>query len=209
MVGIGLFFNVHTAKGLAIEKIYSAIEMVKNIHISSFAADNQKPVQEVWIARSSGLYVIKTENECTLWNISDGVKKTKHLETGTNEQTSLNSDALAGIVTRIHGSLDIMPFSTPIDIPPGARWSEITDFDNSTANNNMKIYELRWAEKAYDGSVVQKIWRVSIDVSTKLPQNVQWFKQSASDPQPVLESTMVIKYPSDNEILAKSEAMSF
>ena len=66
MLGVGLFFNVHTAKGLAIEQIYRAIDMVKNIHISSFVPDNQKPVQEVWIARSSGLYVIKTENECTL-----------------------------------------------------------------------------------------------------------------------------------------------
>ena len=75
MLAVGLFSNVHTAKGLGIEQIYRAIDVVKNIHISSFVPDNQKPVQEVWIARSSGLYVIKTENECTLCNISDGYEK--------------------------------------------------------------------------------------------------------------------------------------
>jgi hypothetical protein len=209
MVGIGLFFNVHTAKGLAIEQIYRAIDTVKNIHISSFVPDNQKPVQEVWIARSSGLYIIKTGNECMLWNISDGVKKTKHLDTGTNEQTSLNSDALAGIVTRIHGSLDIMPFDKSSGIPPDAKWSEITDFDHSDGVDNMKVYELKWSEKTLQGLTSQRIWRVFTDASTDLPNKIQWFKQSESDPQPILESIMVLEYPGNEEILAKAEGMSF
>ncbi|MGA2091841.1 MAG: hypothetical protein ABSH16_00340 [Sedimentisphaerales bacterium] len=208
-VAVGLFFNVPTAKGLAIERLYRAIDTVKNIHISSFVPDNQKPVQEVWIARSSSLYIIKTGNECILWNISDGVKKTKHLDTGTNEQTSLNSDALSGIVTRIHGSLDIMPFDKSSDIPPDAEWSEITDFNHSTGVDNMKVYKLRWTEKTLRGLTSQRIWRVFTDASTDLPSKIQWFKQSESDPQPILESIMVIEYPGNEEILAKAEDMSF
>jgi len=209
MVAVGLFINVHTAKGLGIEQIYRAIDMVKNIHISSFVADSQKPVQEVWIARSSGLYVIKTENECTLWNISNEVKKTKNLDTGTNEQASLNTDALANIKTRIYGSMNIMPFRTPSDIPANARWSEITDSELTVKTSNTKVYELSWAEKAYDGSTTQKSWRIFTDASTNLPQKIQWFKQSVSDPQPVLESIMIIEYPGDKEMLAKAEAMLF
>ena len=209
MVAVGLFINVHTAKGLGIEQIYRAIDMVKNIHISSFVADNQKPVQEVWIARSSGLYVIKTENECTLSNISSRIQKKKDLGTGIIEQTSLSSDVLAGIVTQIHNSLHIMPFRTPSDIPANARWSEITDSELTVKTGNTKVYELSWAEKAYDGSTTQKSWRIFTDASTNLPQKIQWFKQSASDPQPVLESIMITEYPGDKEILAKAEAMSF
>ena len=48
-----------------------------------------------------------------------------------------------------------------------------------------------------------------METSTNLPQKIQLFKQSASDPQPVLESIMIIEYPGDKEIIAKAEAMSF
>ncbi|MGD0573700.1 MAG: hypothetical protein ABSB11_11875 [Sedimentisphaerales bacterium] len=209
MVAVGLFSTVHTAKGLGIEQIYRAIDAVKNIHISSFVPDKQKPVQEIWIARGSGLYVIKTENECTLWNTSDGVKKAKHLDTGTNEQISLNADALANVKTRIYGSIGIMPFDKSSDIPPDAKWSEITDSGLAVNTANTKVYELSWAENVYVGSTTQKSWRIFMETSTNLPQKIQWFKQSASDPQPVLESTMIIEYPGDKEIIAKAEAMSF
>jgi hypothetical protein len=209
MLGIGLFYNVHTAKGLAIEQIYRAIDAVKNIHISRLVPDNQKPVQEVWIARSSGLYVIKTENECTLNDISSRIQKTKDLGTGIIKQTSLSSDALAGIVTQIRGSLHIMPFRTPSDIPADARWSEVTDSGLAVKTSNTKVYELSWARNAYDGSMTQKSWRIFTNTSTNLPQKIQWFKQSASDSEPVPESVMIIEYPGDEEIVAKAEAMSF
>jgi hypothetical protein len=209
MVAVGLFINIHTAKALGIEQIYKAIDMVKNIHISSFVADNQKPVQEVWIARSSGLYVIKTENECTLSNISSHIQKKKDLGTGIIKQTSLSSDVLADIVTQIHSSFHIMPFRTPTDIPANARWSEIADSELTAKTSNTKVYELSWAEKTYDGSTTQKSWRIFTDASTNLPQKIQWFKQSVSDPKPVLESIMITEYPGDKEMLAKTEAMSF
>ena len=209
MLGVGLFFNVPAAKGLGIEQIYRAIDMAKNIHISSFVVDNQKPVQETWIARNSGLYVTKTENDCTLSNISDHIQKSKDLGTGIIKQTSLSGNALAGIVTQVRSSLHIMPFRTPTDIPADAKWSEITDSELIVKAGNTKVYELSWAENAYDGSITQKSWQVFMDTSTNLPNKIQWFKQSASDSGPVLESIMIIEYPGDEEILAKTEAMSF
>jgi hypothetical protein len=208
MLGIGLFYNVHTAKGLAIEQIYRAVDAVKNIHITSFVSDKQKAVQEIWTARSSGLYVVKKENECILWSVSDGVKKTKDLSTGIIKQTSLSSDVLAGIATKVQGSLNIMPFRTPSDIPADAKWSEVTDSEPAVKASNTKVYELSWA-RSNSGSTTQRSWRIFMDISTNLPQKVQWFKQSASDPEPVLESVMIIEYPGDEEILAKAEAMSF
>ncbi len=209
MLGVGLFFNVPAAKGLGIEQIYRAIDTVKNIHVSSFVAENQKPAQEVWIARSSGLYVTKTENEYTLRNISSRIQKSKDLGTGIIKQTSLSSDVLAGIITKIHSSSDIMPFSTPSDIPAGAKWSEITNSDFAVKTSNTKVYELSWARNAYDGSTIQKSCRIFTDASTNLPQKIQSFKQSLSDPQPVLESIMIIEYPGDEEILTRAESMSF
>jgi len=208
MLGAGLFFNVHTAKGLAIEQIYRAIEAVNNIHISSFVPENQKPVQEVWIARSAGLYVIKTENKCTLWDISVGVLKTKY-GTDATGTISLSENVMVSMKAKIHNSLDIMPFRTPSDIPADAKWSEITDSDFAVKTSNTKAYELSWAENTYDGSTIQRSCQIVTDASTNLPQRIQLFKQLTSDPGPVLESIMIIEYPDNEEILAKAEAMSF
>ena len=208
MLGAGLFFNVHTAKGLAIEQIYRAIDAVNNIHISSFVPENQKPVQEVWIARSAGLYVIKTENKCTLWDISVGVLKTKY-GTDATGTISLSENVMVSMKAKIHNSLDIMPFRTPSDIPADAKWSEITDSDFAVKTSNTKAYELSWAENTYDGSTIQRSCQIVTDASTNLPQRIQLFKQLTSDPGPVLESIMIIEYPDNEEILAKAEAMSF
>jgi len=208
MLGVGLFFNVPAAKGLGIEQIYRAIDAVKNIHITSFVPDKQKPVQEVWVARSSGLYVTKTENKCTLWDISAGVTKTKY-GIGAIGTTSLSENVMVSMKAKIHSSLDIMPFRTPTDIPANAKWSEITDSELAVKTSNTKVYELSWAENTYDGSKIQRIWRIFTDASANLPQKIQWFKQSASDSQPVPESIMIIEYPGDKEIPAKAEAMLF
>jgi hypothetical protein len=208
MLGAGLFFNVHTAKGLAIEQIYRAIDAVNNIHISSFVPENQKPVQEVWIARSTGLYVIKTGNKCTLWDISAGMMKTQY-GTGAIGTISLSEDVMVNMKAKIHSSLDIMPFRTPSDIPADAKWSEIADSELAVKTGNTKVYELSWAENTYDGSKIQRIWRIFTDASANLPQKIQLFKQLTSDPQPVLESIMIIEYPGNEEIPAKAEAMSF
>jgi len=204
-----LFSNVHTAKGLGIEQIYRAIDAVKNIHISSFAPDKQKPVQEIWIGKSTGLYVIKTDNQCTLNDISTRMRKTRDLGTGTTEQTSLSGDVLAGIAGKIHDSLDIMPFRTPSDIPADANWSEITDSELAVKTGNTKVYELSWTENISNGLKIQRSWRIFMDASTNLPQKMQLFIQLPSAPQPVIESIMIIEYPGDQEILAKAEAMSF
>ncbi len=209
MLGIGLFYNIHTAKGLPIAKIFSAVDAVRSIHITSFVPENQKPVQEIWIARSSGLYVLKTENECVLWNVSDGVKRTKDSGTGNIQQTSLSSDVVSDIATKIQDSLQIMPFRTPSDIPADAKWSEVTDSEQAVKTSNTKVYELSWAEKIYGGSLIRRSLRIFTDTSTNLPQKIELFTQSAFSTEPILESIMIIEYPGDKEIVSKAEAMSY
>ena len=209
VIAFSLLYSLPSAKALTIEQIYTAIDKVKNIYIASFAPDKREPIQEICISRSEELYFTKTANEFMLWNVPDNVRKTKLLDTGTIEQTSLNSDALASIRAKIYGPLGIMPFSKSSDIPKDAKWSEITLSDSQSADQNTKLYELSWTEKASNEYMVQRSWRVFTDESTKLPKKVQWFKQLASDDQPVLESTMVIEYPSNEEVLSKADTMSF
>ena len=113
------------------------------------------------------------------------------------------------IATKIHSALDVMPFPTPFDIPDGSKWSEMTDSGLAFESTNTEVYELSWSETVSDGSTIQRGRRIFTDASTNLPQKIQYFKQEASDPEPVLESIMIIEYPADEEILAMAEGMSF
>jgi hypothetical protein len=209
MIGIGLFYNIHTATGLGIEKIYGALEMVKNIHTINIDPDNQSVAQERWIARNAGLYVVKTKNICILSDISARVRKTKDFDTGITEQVPLNNGAMTEVTNMIHGSLHLMPFRTPSDISADAKWSEIRDPRLNLNAVNTKVYELSWDDKASYGSTIKRILRIFSDSSTNLPKKIQWFNQSLSDSEPVLESVMIIEYPDDKEMLAKAETMSF
>jgi hypothetical protein len=209
MLGIGLFFNVNPAKGLGLGEIYKAVNAIQNIHITNIDPDNQKTVYEVWIARNSGLYIIKTENECVLRDTYNRIRKDKELDTGIIKQAKLSGDALTSIATRIHSSLDIMPFSKLSDIPAGSKWSELTDSGLAFENSNTKVYELTWTQAIDNGSTIQRSQRIFADASTNLPQKIHCFKQDASDPEPVLETIVNIEYPSEEEILARAEAMSF
>ena len=209
VIAVGLLFYVPSAKAFTIGQIYKAVDTVRNIYISSFVPDRQGPVQQVWISRSSELYVTRTGNELTLWSIAESMQKTKDLGTGAIRQVSLDIDGLAAVRAKIYGSLGIMPFGMSSDVPQDAVWTEITDSDLLAKAENTKVYELSWIELAYDGSTVQRKWRVFTDASTKLPRKVQWFIQSASDAQPVLELTMLIEYPSNKEVLTKVQSMSF
>jgi hypothetical protein len=144
-----------------------------------------------------------------LRDISTRTKKTKDLGTGTAEQTTLSGDALADITDKIQGSLDIMPFRTPSDIPAGWKWSEITDSSLVSKNSNIKVYELSWPQVISNGSTTTRSRRIFVDVSTNLPQKIQNFKQDAFDPEPVLETFTIIEYPGNEEFLSKTRDMSF
>jgi hypothetical protein len=209
MVGIALFYNVYTAKGLGIKQIYNTIDAVKNIHITSFVPENQKPVYEEWRSRSFGLYVLKQQNNCFLYNIYDHTRKAKNMITGKIEQTSLDNDAMDYFTSKISNSLSIMPFSSPSDIPAEAKWSEITVSDNAYNSGFTKAYELSWPVNTSNDLVVQRKWRVFMDTSGNLPQKVQLFIQIESDPEPVLESFMIIDYPADEEIASRTKNLSF
>ena len=62
------------------------------------------------------------------------------------------------------------------------------------------MYDLMWIEKAYDGSVLFRKWRVFANAETNLPQRIKWYKKLAADDEFVLETIIVVKCLSDGEI---------
>jgi hypothetical protein len=197
---ITLLLNSPTAKGVSLESIYKAIETVRNAHISSFVSDKQEPIQEIWVSRALNVYVTKGENRLVLWDVANRLRKDKHLDTGIIETMQLADDVVASIKPKIAGFLDLVPFSRISEVPHDAEWIRVTDVSLKGSTRNIEVYDLTWGEKAYDGSIVFKKWRVFLDPTTKLPQRTEFYEKSSADSEYNLRSVKVVESLSDSEI---------
>jgi hypothetical protein len=207
-IAAALLLNIPTARAVTLERIYEAIEKVKNVHITSFIPDKKEPVQEIWVSQTLNIYMTKTEGQLVFWDISNRVRKSKHLDTSLTEATSLTDDIVAGLEKKMSSTLDLMPFYDISDIPESADWSRV-DNENVEIRSNIEIYDLQWIEKKYGGSAIFKKWRVFVDSETNLPQRIEWYEKLTADSEYTLSLAMEVEYLSDSEIREIIKEASF
>jgi outer membrane lipoprotein-sorting protein len=94
----------------------------------------------------------------------------------------------------------VVPISRISELPHEAQWSRVTDVSLKGSTRNIEVYDLTWGEKAYDGSIVFKKWRVFLDPTTKLPQRTEFYEKSSADSEYNLRSVKVVESLSDSEI---------
>jgi hypothetical protein len=208
LIALVLFRNIPTARAVTLERIYEAIEKVKNVHIASFVPGKTRPTQERWVSRTANTYLLKTEKESVLWDIGKGVRKSKQVDTAVTETVPLTAVSIADAEEKITGSLGLMPFYDISDVPKDAEWSRVDDKSVDTTEGT-EVYDLKWIRKALDGSQVFKKWRVFADSETNLPQRIEWYKKSAADSEYTLSSAMEVEYLSDSEMQEVIKEASF
>lgn len=201
--------NMPTAQAVTIDQVYKAIEKVKNVYISKFAAGNAKPAEEKWISRPLNIYMAKTRKELVFWDINNKVRKIKQLDNNITETILLSNDMLADVDRKITGSLGLMPFNDMSEIPPGAAWSRIADEDVKVTFRGAEVYDLTWVEKNYGGSAVFRRWRVFVNAETNLPQRAEWYQKLTADDEFVLTAIITVEYLSEDEIQDVIKKASF
>ncbi len=209
LMAVILFQNIPTAKAVTLERIYKAIEKVRNVHITSFTPPNKEPTQELWISRTLNIYVTKTAKQSVLWDIANKTRKTKQLDTGIIKTVRLIDDIIVDIKRKMSSTLDLMPFYDVSDVPENADWNLVATKDLDTTNKGIEVYDLTWIERAYDSSTVFKKWRVFADSETNIPQRIEWYEKSASDAEYILSLMMMVEYLNDNEIKEVIKEASF
>ncbi len=202
LIAVALFSNIPTAKAVTIDQIYKAIEKAKNVYIASFVPHKKEPVQELWVSRTLNNYIIKAGKQLALWDLPNAVRKIKHLETDFVETGLLSAEMIAKIEKTIAGFWGLVPFADLSVIPNDAAWSHITDDDLQGAAKGIIVYDLRWTEKAYDGSIVLRKWRVFVDHNTNLPQKTEFYRSLPADSEYILESIKVVECLENSEIQA-------
>jgi len=209
LIGLALLLNIPTAKAVTIEQIYKAIEKVKNVYISKSVPDGAEPIEEKWVSRPLNIYMSKTGAQWVLWDIANGLRKSKDSHTGVTETTPLTDDSVASVEREMSGSLGIMPFYDISEIPPGAEWSQVTDEALKTAERDTEVYDLTWVRKRYGGSDEFLKWRFFVDSRTNLPHRTEFYEKSPTDSQYTLTSAALVEYLSDSEMQAVVKEVSF
>ncbi|MHC4396538.1 MAG: hypothetical protein ACYS1A_12865 [Planctomycetota bacterium] len=204
-----LLLNTSTAGAVSIEQVYKAIEKIKNVYIVNFAPDETELTQERWVSKSLNIYMTKTGNEFVLWDIGNGLRKTKNLDTGAIGTTQLTEETHTGIGEKTSGSLGLMPFYDISQIPSDAEWSRVTDEKLEAAVEGVEVYELKWIKKAYEGSVLFRKWRFFVDPKTNLLQRIENYQQLISNGQYFLTSVRKMEYPDKDEVKSVIKELSF
>lgn len=207
-IAAALLLNAPVAKAVTLGKIYEAVEKIKNMHITSFASPDKGPVQELWISKTLNIYMTKTVNHCVLLDATNRIRKTKRPDGGVTDTARLTGDVIAGIEEKINSASELMPFHSMSGVPKEAEWSRVEDKGVDVAKG-IEVYDLKWSEKASDGSAVFRKWRVFADSETGLPQKVEWYRKLAADNDYIFSSTMDIEYVSESKIQEVIKKESF
>ena len=208
LIATVLFLNIPTAKAVTLERIYKAIEKVKNVYISSFIPGKKEPVQEQWVSRTLNVNLIKTGKESILWDLANKAKNVRHLKDGSVETTKLTAEVITEIRNTINGSLGLMPFHSISEIPKDAEWKSIDD-KSLEITNKTEVYDLTWVEKIYEGHLTFKKWKVFTDRETNLPQRVEFYQKSIADGEYDLKSVALVEYLDDSEMQKVIGKVSF
>jgi len=209
MIASFLLFYTPTAKAISIEQIYKAIEKVTNVYIAKFVPGRTESTQEKWVSKTLNIYMIKTEKELVLWNISNGIRKSKYTDTGAVETTRLTIESIERIEKKLSGSLGLMPFDNMSELPSDAQWARVIDEGLEIVGEDVEVYDLTWRSEGYDGSVVFKKWRVFVSAKKNLLQRTEYYEKVFTDSEYTLSSVMEIEYLSDSEMQSVLEETSF
>ncbi len=207
-IGLALFLHIPAAKAVTLDRIYKAIEKIKNVHISSFVPDKKEPIQEQWVSRTANTYILKTENESVLWDFQNCVRKSKQSGADSVATSLLSSEMIIKIKETVDGFWGLVPFDDLSVIPKDADWSPVTN-KGLKLTDDVEIYDLTWTVKTYDGSVSFRKWRVFIDLRTNLPKRTEFYRKSAGDIEHRLVSIKVVEYLSDIEMQKVIKEASF
>jgi hypothetical protein len=209
LIGLALLLNAPSAKAVTIEQIYTALENVTNVYIATFDPNKTEPTQERWVSRTSNIYITKTGALWILYDIDNGLRKSKNSDTGKTKIAQLTEDSITGIESIIIGSLGLKPYYDISDFPPDAEWNRATDDAIKAVPDGIEVYDLTWTKKTYSDSIRLRKWRFFVDSKTKLPQKIKSYSKLPADSKYTLQSERVIERLDESAIQDVIEGLSF
>ncbi len=193
-----LAFNIRTAKAIDLKEVYAALSQIHNICISRFAPDKIEPIQQEWVSRTLNIRMFKTGDRFTLWDIDEGIRKTKMSISSATEVVTPSADLLLKFSKSITNSFGFMPFNSLSNLPENSQWNKVEDLDKDAVVEGTEVYDLTCVEQGER----PRRWRVWVDSTTKLPKKTLWHIKRMPNEDYALEARMQIDYCTEDDINA-------
>jgi len=200
LIACALFVNMPAAKGVTIRQIYEAIQKIKTVHILSFVPGRPEPIQEKWVSRTSNIYIVKTGDQFVLYDLENGLKKSKQNRNAKVEITRLPPESFAAVEKTVRAISGVVPFDDISQIPPDAKWARVTERELESAVEEIEVYDLVWKRRVADGPVEFRKWRAFISPETGLPRRTASYQKLVGDSGYRLMSVKVAEVLSESEL---------
>jgi hypothetical protein len=199
LIGLGVLLQSSSATAVSIQQVYSAVEAVRNVHITTSATQDEQ-----WVSQGLNIYLMKSASGWALFDAGTGAKKSKNSLTGELIETQLAEDEIGAIKEKMDITLALMSFSELSGVPRDARWTPVANGTLQAPIASSEVYDLTWSEST-SSSVVQRKWRCYVDPVTRLPNRIESYRKRSVETDYVLRSQMGVEYLSDAEMEAVIE----
>lgn len=178
-----------------------------NVCITSILADAAESRQKEWVSRSLNLSMFETSKAYALWDMSNRTICVRTLEDGNVKVREMSDEVFARGQRQMTHALGLVPFDEIDDLPEGATWEKTTDPNAATQVCGTQAYDLVWTTPIPTLPPTRQTerWRFFIDPQTHLPTRVEMYSQAPTELRPTLYKTLVVSYPTDQEVQALAQ----
>ena len=204
IIGAAAFLIADRPAGaITIDQIYKAVVRAPNVHISTYTPGESEPIQQRWVSRPLGIYMSKAGDEIYLWDLNNGIKKSKDPKTGTVTTEKLSEEEIQAIRTkRASSSLGLVPFQDISGAPGDAEWARLQTIKDKTGKITLEVYRLVWTHNSYGSEAEILQWEAYLDPIKKLPEKMEWRRQLPGEDELRLVTTHIVEYTSEEDIRA-------
>lgn len=194
LIPLALLLLVHTrsASGTGPDEIANAFAKTANVHVQLFHSSQTDPIQERWVSRRSGVFMMTDGSGYALYDMQEKTKTTADPGAGITEPALLNEREYEGARSIMEGCLGITLAGVPVD----RQWRQVAQDDTG----GIETYELTWSAKGGDGRAYQVKWEVVIDSQTKRPREAGLFRKYSPEGEWEYQSRRKFEYPTADKI---------
>lgn len=206
-------WQVNPARGLDINEVYQALGQAvnvaitsypqegQNLIIASYALEEQRPLQEIWVSNTLGIHLFIEKERSVLWDLNRQKKLVK-------TASGIFEIPITESVKRLEIPWGLLPFRSPSELPSRYKWKQVRPSDDQPLSGDVRVYDLTWTDYSTSGWAVQRRWRGYLEVATKCPLRIEWWEKLDSGPFRKVTSTQ-IRYPQDAEVFERIAAVGF
>ncbi|HOQ05319.1 MAG TPA: hypothetical protein PKY88_08915 [Anaerohalosphaeraceae bacterium] len=178
LIAVLLLWQVRPVRGLDIAEVYQALGQAVNVSVTSYpqggqnlllasyAFEEQRPLQEIWVSNSLGVHLFIEKERAVLWDLN---RQRKLIKTASGiEVIPIEEPA-----KKLEIPWGLLPFRSPSELPSRYKWKSVRPSDGQRMPN-VAVYDLTWMDYSALGRPVERRWRGYLDARSKYPLRIEW-----------------------------------